>query len=180
LEHGKALGAVLVGTETTHCVPENEAEREPFHQGLKDSVLRMVERAEKIGIDIGVEPVAVHTMNSAETTRRLLDEVNSKRLKVIFDPVNLMTTQLDVDNQAEIISDFFNQLGDDIVALHVKDVVMDDSEITWRNIGKGDIDFAPVFQWFNKKGRNIPALREEVRPDSYLVDLNEMRRLNQI
>jgi sugar phosphate isomerase/epimerase len=180
LEHGKALGAGLVGTETTHFVPKNEADREPLYQGLKDSVLRMAERAEKLGIDIGVEPVAVHTMNSAETTKRLLEEVGSSRLKVIFDPVNLMTTQVDVDNQSEIISDFFNLLGDDIVALHVKDVVIADSEKIWRNIGKGDIDFAPIFQWFNNKGRNIPALREEVSPDSYSIDLNEMRRLNNI
>jgi sugar phosphate isomerase/epimerase len=178
LEHGKALGAGLVGTETTHCVPENEAEREPFYQGLKDSVLRMAERAEKIGIDVGVEPVAVHTMNSAEITRRLLDEVNSKRLKVIFDPVNLMTTQEDVNNQREIIANFFKLLGNDIVALHVKDVVMVDSEKIWRNIGKGDIDFLPIFQWFNSKNSNVPALREEVRPDSYLTDLKEMQRLN--
>jgi len=178
LEHGKALGAGLVGTETSWCVPEDESMREPAYQGLKDSVLRMTERAEKLGVDIGVEPVAVHTMNSAETTRRLLDEVGSKRLRVIFDPINLMLTQEDIDNQVTLMESFLAMLGDDVVAVHVKDVVIEAGEKLWRNLGKGSVKFDPVFKYFREKGRSIPALREEVSPDSYEVDLEEMRRLN--
>lgn len=180
LEHGKALNAGLVGTETTFCVPEDEVEREPAYQGLKDSVLRMVEHAEKIGINIGIEPVATHTINSAQITKRLLDEVNSNRLKVIFDPVNLILTEDDVDNQTDLFSNFLNILGEDTVALHVKDVVLENGEKVWRNIGSGDIDYAPIFKWFNERSYDIPALREEVKPESYRIDIDEMRRLNKI
>ena len=179
IEHGVAVGADLVGTETSWFVPEDESKREPAYQGLKDSVLRMVERAEKLEIDIGVEPVAVHTMNSAQITRRLLDEIGSKRLRVIFDPINLIKTQEDIDNQLMLINHFLDILGDDIAAVHIKDIIIEDGEIIWRNIGKGAIDFTPIFSWFRDKGRSIPIMREEVNPESYQVDIDEMRRLNQ-
>ena len=177
LEHAKLLGVSLVGTETTNFPPDLDSEREATYQNLKDSVLRMAERAERLEVDIGIETVADHTLNSAELTRRLLDEVNSKRLKVIFDPVNLILSQHDINNQEQLFNNFLETVGMDISALHVKDIVLTGNEKTWRNIGKGDIRYQPIFKWLMTHRPDIPALREHVKPESYTIDIEAMRNL---
>ena len=180
LEHAKELGVKLVGTETTHFPPGLHAEREPAYQNLKDSVLRMVERAEKSGVNIGIEPVADHTLNSSGLTRRLLDEVNSERIMVIFDPVNLLLTQSDIDNQDEIFTRFLEAAGPNIAALHVKDIALEDGEKKWCNIGKGVIRYEPIFKWLKENKTDmpqIPVLREHVDPENFKADIEEMRRL---
>jgi len=177
LEHAKELGVNLAGTETTRFLPDLNAEREPAYQNLKDSVLRMVERAEKLGVDIGIETVADHTLHSPELTRRLLDEVKSKRLRVIFDPVNLILSQIDIERQREIFENFLRIVGGEVAALHVKDIVMENDEKIWRNIGKGDVCYQPVFKWLRENKADIPVLREHVKPDSAETDILAIKQL---
>jgi len=175
LTHAKKLGVGVVGTETTN-LDINSKEREKVYQVLKDSVLRMVEHAEKENVCIGIEPVAEHTLNSVELTQRLLDEVNSKKLKIIFDPVNMILPTT-VQNQEEIYKEFLTVLGDKIVALHMKDVVMENNEKVWRNIGQGVVNYQPIFEYLHKHKPDMRLLREHVKMDSYEVDLAAMKML---
>jgi len=180
LKYAKILGAKLVGTETTYyniSSMEGAVSREETYQNLKDSVLRMAEQAEYLGVDIGIETVADHTLYSAELTRRLLDEVNSKHLRVIFDPVNLILTHSDIDRQDEIYKKFIETVGDDVSALHVKDIVIEDGKKIWRNIGKGDINYKTIADWLIATGRSMPVLREHIKPDCAQLDRQAMKDL---
>lgn len=178
LEHARDLGVDLVGTETTHLAPtaENDARRESLYRFLKDSIQRMAEKAEKVGVDIGIEPVAVHTLNTAELARRLLDEVGSARVKIIFDPVNMLLAG-NADRQEQIYGNFFKLLGKDIRALHVKDVVFENGEQVWRPIGRGMVNHRFVFDWMRRNAPDIPALREDARNGHFAADLAAMRQL---
>jgi len=176
ITHAAKLNAGLIGTETSGFPIDGE-NRESAYQNLKDSVLRMVEHAEKYDVIIGIEPVAFHVLNSAKLARRLLDEVASKKLKIIFDPVNLIHTPNDIEIQESIYQEVFELIGNDIVALHVKDIVFDGDEKVWRNLGKGDINLRSVFSWFQENGTAIPLLREEIIPDSAQCDINKIREL---
>ena len=175
--HAKALNAGIIGTETSNCTALSDKEREPAYQNLKNSVLRMVEFAEEQGVTIGVEPVAWHTLNSTQLTKRLLDEVGSKRLKLIFDPVNLIRTKDDIENQEAIFDEFLQTVGCDIAVLHVKDVVFEDGNLVWRNIGKGEIKYEKIFDWLKKNNNDVPILREEFKMQSAEIDITEMKRL---
>ena len=178
LENAKILGVSLVGTETTNFSPDMDYMREDAYQNVKDSVLRMADRAEQLGVNIAIEPVADHTLNSADLTRRLFDEVGSKRLVTILDPVNLILTKDDILEQEHIFSSFFDIVGSDIAALHVKDIVLaEDGEKIWRNIGCGEIRFEMIFEWLRQHKNDIPILREHVKLDSYMTDITAMRRL---
>ncbi|MCL2853214.1 MAG: sugar phosphate isomerase/epimerase [Defluviitaleaceae bacterium] len=177
LEHAKELGVRIAGTETTHFPASLDIKREPAYENLRDSVLRMVEAAEKLDVNIGIETVADHTLNSALLTRRLLDEVSSKKLKVILDPVNLILTQQDIDNQDEIFKNFLNIIGTSICALHVKDIVFNNGEKLWKNIGQGDIHYKPIFKWLQENNNDLPILREHVKPSSCETDVHAIRKL---
>jgi sugar phosphate isomerase/epimerase len=180
IEVAKELGLNLVGTETTNfgtSSMEGKLSREDTYLNMKDSVLRMVEKAEQLNVNVGIEPVAEHTLYSAEMTRRLIDEVNSAKLRVIFDPVNLILTQSDIEMQEQIFSSFVNLLGEEISALHVKDIVLENGEKIWRNIGKGSINIKPVVDRLLKINPSISALREEVKPESADIDVKALREL---
>jgi len=176
LSHAKNLGVNLVGTETTHLpITATESEREAAYQRLKDSVLRMVEQAEKENVFVGIEPVADHTLNTPELARRLLDEVNSIRLKIIFDPVNLILPAT-VGAQAQIFNRAITLLGADVMAMHIKDITIENEQKVWCNISTGVIDYTSITEWLRKNHPNMRLLREEVRMDSYAQDLEAMKK----
>ena len=178
LEHARDLGVSIAGTETTRLEPtlENEARRESLYQLLKDSVLRMAEKAEKTGVEIGIEPVADHTLNTPELARRLLDEVGSDKVKIIFDPVNMILADT-AGRQERIYESFFSHLGQDIRIVHVKDIVFEHGEKIWRAIGRGMVNNSFVFDWLCTNKPDVPILREHARTDSSAADVAAMRAL---
>lgn len=176
IANAKRLGVPVIGTETTHFnINATTAEREVVYKLLKDSVLRMVEVAEKEDVIIGIEPVAEHTLNTPQLTRRLLDEVGSDKLKIIFDPVNLVLPDT-IDQQATIFNEMFNLLGNDIVAMHIKDIVIENGEKVWRKIGDGVIDYnGLIIPWLKENKPDMRLLREGVMLDSYSDDKKSMQ-----
>jgi len=176
LGHAAKLGVGIVGTETTHFdIDATTSEREKVYQLLKDSVLRMADEAEKQGVCIGIEPVAEHTLNTPELTTRLFDEVDSDKLCVIFDPVNLVLPRT-IINQLHIYDDLFTDLGDKICVLHMKDTITTSGEKVWRNIGEGQIDYDFIFDWLHSHKPNIPLLREVAQMDSYKQDIVTIKK----
>jgi sugar phosphate isomerase/epimerase len=174
LANAKILGAPIVGTETTNLdIAAPADEREKIYQLLKDSVLRMAEKAMREDVLIGIEPVAEHTLNTPELTRRLLDEVNCPNLKVIFDPVNLVLPDT-IHEQDKIFTQMFDLLGKDIVAMHIKDTVIENGKKTWRKIGEGVINYQLIFGWLHDNKPDMRLLREGVQMDSYQYDRKVM------
>jgi len=177
LAYGAQLGVTCVGTETTRLAFDaTEAEREERYALVKDSVLRMVEAAEKTGVTIGIEPVADHTINTPALTRRLLDEVKSDKLKLIFDPANLLLPHT-VDRQQEIFNEMCRLNGDNVAVMHIKNIAVTDGAKSWCNLGRGVIEYAPLFAWLNGEKPFIPLLLDEVRPPSHGEDLARLRQL---
>jgi sugar phosphate isomerase/epimerase len=175
--NAKKLGVGIVGTETCNLsISADASTREKQYLLLKDSVFRLIEVAEKEDVLIGIEPVAEHTLNTPALARRLLNEVNSDKLKIIFDPVNLVLPET-VDIQDDIFDDTFKLLGDDIVAMHIKDVVIYHGQKVWCKIGEGIINYPRMFDWLKKNKQNIGILREEAHTDSYKLDINAINAL---
>ncbi len=184
ISHAKTLGAKVIGTETSHC-PLNSDNREIQYQGLKDSVLRMIEEAEKLDVNVAIEPVAVHTLNSPELTKRLIDDVNSDKLNIILDAVNLFTLD-NIANQKQIVTDCFELFGDKIKVLHIKDVSLignDDikkinvvnGSYKWEHIGSGIVDYKHIVNYV--KGKDVSLLREEATLGSYADDIVHIKSL---
>jgi len=174
LSYAKQLGIKIVGTETTNLpLFTAPSEREKVYQILKDSVLRMVEQAEKESVYVGIEPVAEHTLNTPELTQRLFSEINSKQLKIIFDPVNLVLPSI-INRQKEIFNELFRLVGNEIAVMHIKDIVAEDNQKVWCNIGAGIIDYGYILDWVKRFKPDMRLLREGVEMDSYKQDLKVM------
>ena len=88
----------------------------------------MPPKRKKYNVDIAVEGVWCHVMNTPERTQRLVRDLNSDNVKVIFDPVNFVT----IDNYKaadDMIEYMFDKLHDVIKVIHVKDFTVENGEI---------------------------------------------------
>lgn len=159
------LGAGCVGSETTHFTFP-EAEREAAYARLLDFTREVCAHAEQVGARVGIEPVAVHTLNTPELAARLLSDVNSPSLCIILDTANLVTPQTTApEAQIEILERALACFGEKICVLHVKDGVFN-SESKWENrpLGQGIMDWAHLLPRLRMHDDTLCALREGVFP----------------
>ena len=91
-------------------------------------------------LTLGIEPETSNVINSARAARRLLDEMKSPRLKIIFDTANLFHPG-DLSRQRKILDEAFDLLGADIIAAHAKDVREENGIMKHGAAGKGALDF---------------------------------------
>ena len=122
--------------------------------------------AEACGAVVGIEPVALHTLNTPELTRRLLRDVPSDALRVVLDVANLVTPQTTAPQaQRELLDRCLSCFGEKIAVLHVKDGVFD-AEGKWQNrpLGEGVMDWAHLLPALRMHDDSLCALREGVWP----------------
>ena len=181
LELSSALGCRIVATETGSANPDcsysEETKNEKHFSILCRTVETLLKKAEENNAIVALEPVArQHTVDSSEKMRRVLDIFQSKCLKVVLDPVNLVPwTGIPTKNQIlqkddihTFIDDITSPIKDDVVAIHAKNYVLIDH---WK---KGDLPLLDgVFDWsvaipcLKKAGiDDIPFLLENMKPST--------------
>lgn len=125
LRFARQFGTMTVATETgnwdTYREQDPERYREIGWKIFKETVEELAEEAEKWGAYVGLEPVCVHTLSTPEHMKRILEEVPSSHLGVVFDPCNLLDHS-NMKNQDLVVAESFQLFGDRIVLAHLKDV----------------------------------------------------------
>jgi sugar phosphate isomerase/epimerase len=90
-------------------------------QDLLHSLENILPIAEQNQVFLGVEPEPGNVINSAPSARRLLDEVRSPVLKIIFDAANLVAEHARSEHD-RVLSQAVELLGPDIVLAHGKNL----------------------------------------------------------
>lgn len=152
------LGAGCVGTETTPFAG-SESAREEAYRILLRFTLAACETAERVGATVGIEAVARHTLNTPKLTRRLLDDVASDRLRVIFDLGNLLTPD-NVHRQEQLLDEALSLYGDKICAVHIKDLVFDGEKPVNCRLGTGVVRWQYPIAQLNALNSNLCMMRE--------------------
>jgi len=171
LLYARAMGGLVVGTETTLYRAE-ESGREKAFQTLLKSVGELVEEAEKCGAIVGVEPVAAHTLNTPELAARLLEIIGSNHLQIIFDPVNLINTPELVRNHDDLLDRCFDAFGERIMALHCKDITIDaDGKPKETLLGQGMVNYNKLSDYLKAHRPGLGLLREGADPATADIDI---------
>lgn len=142
------FGCRIVGTETGSADPacgfHPDTAGEKTFAALHRSVERLVAVAEASGAIVGIEPVAdTHTLSSIEKTARLLSDLPSPSLGIIFDPVNLIPASGLAVSQKSFFKEAFDAFGSRIVAVHAKDFRMEGGrKSSPLPAGSGEMDYA--------------------------------------
>jgi sugar phosphate isomerase/epimerase len=170
------LGATVVGTETgapnTSYIYEPSCRSKESLDILIDRIFPIVEYAKQAGINLAIEPVALHIAHNAARVRTVLDAIPMDNLKVILDPVNLLDVT-NIEDRDEIIQNAYRLLGKDIIAVHLKDCTKNGllDEVP---LGKGLIDFTSSMN-FLLNNPSIPAIFEGTRPDNIEESIEFLR-----
>ena len=163
------LGAGVVGTETGAV---NEAykfeERNHSEEALEIFIRNLrpvVEYAEKMGAIFAIEPVFKHIVCNPRRARRVLDEIGSPNLQIIFDPVNLLDIS-NYRNREQILHEAVETLGKDIAVVHIKDFIVENEELVSVAAGTGEMDYTEIIRFIKKEKPYIHATLENTVPEN--------------
>ncbi len=163
IRFARDFGCSVIGTETGNVNAKmgftiDNFREKPFLD-VVESVKELVNEAEKFGVIVGIEAGVNHPVYSPALLKRLLDEVNSNNLQIIFDPVNLLTAE-NYNNQDEIIKEAIELFGDRIIIVHCKDFVIEEGKLEFASPGKGLLNYDLVMNLIKPKKPHIQFLLE--------------------
>lgn len=105
---------------------------------MLDAVTSAVAIAEKHDVVLGIEPERGNVVADATSARRLLDQIDSRHLRIVIDPANLICPG-ELDRQAHTLGEAFELLGAELVLAHAKDLLADGTMVA---AGLGSLDYS--------------------------------------
>jgi sugar phosphate isomerase/epimerase len=123
---------------------------------LVSSLEALLPRAETHGVVLGIEPEPANVIHSARTADKLLREMKSSALKIIFDAANLVASR-EISEQRKVLSEACELLGSNIVLAHAKDLVARGADIRSPDYetvpaGRGQLDYDFYISILRKAG----------------------------
>ncbi|MFC0213452.1 sugar phosphate isomerase/epimerase family protein [Paenibacillus chartarius] len=178
LRYARDFGTSIVATETSSLTTYRDSDPEAYlergWQVLKQSVEELAEEAERWGVIVGIEPVAVHTVSSPQRMAQLLEEVPSNNIGVVFDPINLLTAD-NFAQRGQIVDDAFRLLRDRMVLVHLKDARVEGGQLIGGKPGDGDFDYAAFLKRLQQEKPHIDVSIENTGPDDIARIVNMLR-----
>ena len=165
------LGCGMVGTETgapnrkyTFCP---ECRKDETLSLFINRLKPIVRCAEEFGVIFAIEPVARHSVYDPKSCRRVLDEIGSHNLQVLFDPVNMLDLD-NVDHRDELFQEAIELLGKDIAMVHLKDFVRVNEGYGLKSVGAGtgEMDYSAIMKYLKKEKPFIYATLENTTPEN--------------
>jgi sugar phosphate isomerase/epimerase len=156
------LGAPVVTLCTGTRDPEDMWRRHPDNasaaawRDLLNSMRSAVEIAGEAGITLAFEPEVANVVDTARKGRRLLDEIDSPRLKVVMDGANLFHAG-DLARMRDVLDEAFALLGKDIALAHAKDITRD-GEAGHAAAGTGRLDYDHYLALLRSAGYDGPLI----------------------
>ncbi len=168
---GRDMGVSVFITEAGHYQGPGPEPRVP-HNFQEDVWKQMVatgkelaELAERHQATVLFEPFYRHFLASAKRARLFLQAVDSKRIRALLDPANLL--------EVNDLEEMFAQLGPWIDCLHAKDRKYHvDRGVP---AGEGDLDYPKFVTLAAKHTPHAPLVLEYVGPENYRQALAHLR-----
>lgn len=163
-DFGCGLVALETGSVNADYLPHPDNHTEAaFAQSLK-SIAELAAEAERFGVTVGIEGVADHPVSTPKKMRRMLDEVGSNNLQVVFDPVNYLTSE-NYRDQERVISEAIDLFGDRIAVIHAKDFLIDSGQLKFTSAGLGLLRHDLVMDFALQRKPGISILLEDANPE---------------
>lgn len=174
------LGVGVVGTETG--APNEEYKYEEACHGEEalelfiKNLRPVVEYAEKMGVIFAIEPVWNHIVWNPKRAREVLDTINSPNLKIILDPVNLLSIHNYEDRDA-VIKEAIELLAEDIAVVHIKDFVVEGNELVSVGAGTGMMNYEEIMRFIKKEKPFIHVTLENTTPENAVACKNHIEEI---
>ena len=128
-----ARGATILGSDLlTLCTgTRNQQDMWTYHPGnqspaawqtMIDAMWQALEIANEFDLNLGIEPEVANVVSNANDAARLVTELGSNRIRIVFDPANLYRPPADPRKDFDVITDGLTLLGNRIAIAHCKDI----------------------------------------------------------
>ena len=140
-----SLGTRTIATCTGSRHPDSMWRHHPGNQSeeawrvLRRTLEQLLPVAEAHDVALAFEPEVNNVANTAQRSRRLIDEMASPALKVVMDAANLFGKG-DLPRMTEILDEAFDLLGEHIAMAHAKDLDRD-GDAGHLAAGDGKLDY---------------------------------------
>ncbi len=134
---------------------------------LVKSLKECAQAAEDAGVFLSVEGHQLVTLESAEVTAEILDEVGSRWVRSDYDSANWITRET-VYNTASAVSHHIDVLKKHIVSCHAKDIWIENRltlHLQDGCPGKGTMDFHNLFRQMEALSPDFPVIVEGASSD---------------
>jgi sugar phosphate isomerase/epimerase len=95
--------------------------------------------AEEQAVTVAFEPEQANVVDTSKKARTLMDELQSKHVKVLIDAANLLNLS-NLSRQDHVLKEAFDLLGEDLAAAHAKEFCAD-GQLGKVALGRGVVDF---------------------------------------
>ncbi len=168
VRHAKYFGAAMVASETGNVLPDiiytEDNFTEQAFETLVPVIQRLVDTGEKHNVLIGIEPGLNHPLYALQRVEQLLEKVRSDYLGIILDPTNLISVSTHL-TQVDLVKQAFERFGDKIVAVHLKDFVIENNQVIPTNMGTGLIKYKQILEIVQAYKPYCYVVLEETKDD---------------
>lgn len=175
----KSFHCPLVATETGSInnifKPQQDNWTEKTFQTTIRQIRKMVEQAEKLGVLIGIEPGVNHPIYDIKSIVRMIREINSPNLKIIFDPTNLILHP--TDSQIKIVKEGIQQFGNIIYAFHIKDYAFINGQKEIVPLGEGLSPLKDISQIIQSHIPHAYVFMEETPQEKFDQSIKNFKEL---
>lgn len=169
LEYEKAFHADFVGSETGSYNddkwtynPLNRTE-EAFNENVR-IFSELAKHAEMHKAKIALEGAYGHCMFEPKALKRLVDTINSDSIYYTVDIYNYLSID-NYKNHTNIFDECLELFNDRIVIFHIKDFIIEDSQLKQCCIGKGMMNYDYILPKIKEKCPNAYLIFEGSKPD---------------
>lgn len=181
IERAHDLGTQVVTLCTGTCHPNNMWHPHPGNddrsawQAMTATLEKLLAVAEAHNVTLGIEPERANVINSAVKARRILDQMQSKRLAIVLDGANLFDPE-NVEHMQQVLTEAIDLLGSDIAIAHAKDIP-DDPAANHRAAGTGRLDWLTYLQLMHSIGFDGPLILHGLLPSQVSASIMFLQQL---
>ena len=173
-------GACVVGTETGAPNAEYKLDANTHTAEALDIFTRnladVVECAENWGAAMAIEPVWNHIVYNADRALQVIRSIGSRNLRIILDPVNLLSMD-NADDRERVIGDAMDKLCDHIAVVHIKDFVRQDGRLISTAAGTGEMDYTEIMRFLKARKPYVQATLENTVNDNAVASRELIERI---
>lgn len=174
------MGACVVGTETGAPNAEYKLDANTHTEEALESFIRglapVVECAESYGVTMAIEPVWNHIVYNADQALKVLKAIGSHNLRIILDPVNLLSTENAADRE-RVFGDAMEKLADYIAVVHLKDYVIENGKLKSIAAGTGEMDYREILKFMKARKPWIQATLENTSNENAVQSRRLLERI---
>ena len=93
-------------------------------RAMSEAMQRALEIAIAYDVNLGIEPEVANVVSSAGDAARLIAQLDSDRIRIVFDPANLYRPPADPRLDGSVVTNALLLLGDRVAVAHCKDVAV--------------------------------------------------------